>query len=307
MRLQNRLKAAGPCKPGQTAASGCTPASGSSGGKKPTGPANSLSGKVRQAASAVAQGFLKATSAYAKAADTAKRFKSAGFDKLPPSGQRAVTKVWGAAKYVEHKLMTAMRVGKETAVQAAKERGLSPERTERLAKILGTADMVSAWTVNFPATVAVTGSAAAGKLASFLPVASLSYLAYSTARNPLATVRAAKAVMVKQGAGHGHKSFRKAADKGELASLLAERLDGMDDASLDWYTALLSAALDATPDDPAAAVEAADRAMRSVGKPPAGADSDLSEADGALLAGAGRGSLENRLKPTRRSIGAPGP
>ena len=207
-------------------------------------------------ASAVKSAVAKGAEKFTSTKDTATRFASAGFDKLPQSAQTALSKTWGAAKWVEHKVMIGFHKTRELAVEAAKQRGMSDESAVRLGKVLATVDIISAWTVNMPATLAVTGSFTAAKISSWVPVASLSYLAYSTARNPMATARAAKAVI-----GGKHAKTQEAwlweDIDANLTGVVADRLQAASEQQ-DWYVALLSAALDANGGNLQLAIDQAD-------------------------------------------------
>lgn len=74
----------------------------------------------------------------------------------------------------------------------AKERGFTDAQRSTLSAAVATADVVLGMKI-IPAALSATGAgAAAAGAASFVPVASLAYLAYSTAKDPSATYRAAK-------------------------------------------------------------------------------------------------------------------
>lgn len=145
--------------------------------------------------------ITKAAASYASVSSAVKRFGESAFNKLPKGVQDKAVRIWGAGKYVEHKVMTGFREAKELAKNVGKERGLTDAQVEKLGKVVGMADLVSAWTINMPATLALTGSFSAAKVSSWIPVASLGYIAYSTARNPMATVRAARSLVQ----SHVHK------------------------------------------------------------------------------------------------------
>lgn len=90
-------------------------------------------------------------------------------------------------------------------LEVAKERGLPPEHVERLKKINRVVNAVVSATVS-AATADIPGSRGpaetlADEVAKKAPLGSLGYLVYSTVRNPLATLRAAKAALAgrKQG------------------------------------------------------------------------------------------------------------
>jgi len=180
-----------------------------------------------------AQAFKKAVT------DAANRVGSAVWDRMPAKAQKAAAMALAIGKHVEHRAMTAMRKGKELATEIAIERGFSTEHATKVGQVIGTLDQISSWTVNFPVGHALTGSHLGGKVATLVPLASMAYVAYSTARNPFATIRAAKSVIGKKGS-RMHESKL----SGDTIAELMERLDlnGGDE----WYIALVYAALDVT-------------------------------------------------------------
>lgn len=136
-----------------------------------------------------------ATAVKATAEQVANRLGKEAWDKLPPKTQAALTKTWKLSKAVEHKVMIGFHKTRELAAEVARQRGFSEKHTEKVSKILRAADLALAWTVNMPVAHAVTGSLLIAKVSSWVPVASLAYIAASTARNPFATIRAARVVM----------------------------------------------------------------------------------------------------------------
>jgi hypothetical protein len=96
----------------------------------------------------------------------------------------------GNAYHAVHaSLMAVNRSARTLARRVAEERGGSPEHVERLSRVLAAADLIVPGAVGL--AVASTGAVAAGKLASYVPVGSMSYVLYSAARNPAAVLRAA--------------------------------------------------------------------------------------------------------------------
>lgn len=204
---------------------------------------------------------IKVGAKHVKAA--AERLGQEVWSKIPQHGQRALAKTWHVAKKVEHKVMIGFHVSKKLAVETAKARGLSVEHAERVGRILAVADLAASWTVNFPAVAALTGSVTAGKVASYVPIASLSYIAYSTVRNPFATIQAAKTVLGKR----VKESLLEEMSEGAAGQLLGrmEQYQGNE-----WWQALLHAALDETQGDVSKAVAIADEAYRRQPEPPDG-------------------------------------
>jgi hypothetical protein len=205
------------------------------------------------------------------AQDVAKRIGNAVWNKLSPRAQAALTRTYKLAKAVEYKAMLGFHTARKLAVEAARERSLPDTYVDRVGKVLTVVDLTLAWTVNFPATVAVTGSLTAGKVASWVPVASLAYLGMSTAKNPFATLRAAKRVLLSQDGQTSHMGFEGewVDDTGmdEIGRLLACYQKHQVDP---WWEALLYAAIDQT-HDMAKAIRAADEAIKRCPKEPHGA------------------------------------
>lgn len=151
---------------------------------------------------------------------------------LSPKTQAGLAATYAAGLAVYHVAESGFAKGKQMAMAVAKERGLPAERAEQVGRLLAIVDQAFAWTVNFPAATAATGSMTAGKVASFLPVASLGYIAYSTARNPFAAIRAARITL---STAAQHKSMA-------IVEAVARLLEHGGD---EWYLALVSVALDA--------------------------------------------------------------
>lgn len=101
-------------------------------------------------------------------------------DKLPAPVRVPLQKTHAA-------LMVGHHVALAVAKKVAQERGLTPEQTDALAKRLGHYDLMFSGGAK---AAALAGLHAAAPLAA-VPAASLGYLTYSTARDPMATVRAA--------------------------------------------------------------------------------------------------------------------
>lgn len=187
------------------------------------------------------------------------------FDRLP-------TWVTKPAKVIT-KAAYAIQIGANKAVQAvAKERGLSEEQVNRLAAVVATADIALGGSRSAGAATAV-GLGALAAPAAFVPWGSVGYLAYSTARNPLATLRAARngirAVAGKLRRKKGEAPVTQHAETDDLR-LLAGALAAH--AGEDWFEALLFAALDesGSVEEAIRLAEAAHEELES----PAGEDSE---------------------------------
>lgn len=257
----------GTCKPGQTAArTGCTPAGGGGGsaGSSPdeeeqsssiTSAKPSTTATVKQVYQAAFEG-VKAGKEHIQA--VANKLGNAVWSKLPPKSQQALAKTYAYAKHVEHKLMTGFRKSREMAEQLGAEWNLKPESVVRLGRILGTVDMAAAWTVSMPAAYAATGSTTVAKVASWVPVASLAFIAGSTVVNPYKTLRAAKELLKRGKAKFlGGGTVTKGREEVDPATL-AERLAEIPAEQQEWYEALVVAALEETDYDLGKALELAD-------------------------------------------------
>lgn len=179
---------------------------------------------------------------------------------IPAEKMGRLKKAWRVAKAVEHKLMIGFHKAKELAVEVAKERGLSQEHAERAGKIVGVVDQILTWTTTFPVVTATTGSVALGKVASFIPVASLAYVAGSALANPFAAIRAARTVIRRtlgkeQGVAHAHGELRVSRDAVALLLQSLARVDGDEQ-----WLALIHAALDETTGDLVRSIRLADQA-----------------------------------------------
>jgi hypothetical protein len=201
-------------------------------------------------------------------------------DRLDP---RLTTAVKGFLK-----LSFASYTGAQKAVAAVTaERGFTPEQTQTLGRWLAGLDVVFG-AKGLPFAVKVAGGGGFASLASsFVPAASVAYLAYSTARDPLATLRAAK---VGVAAALGRRTAQESEDASApgLPAILADRYAVLDD--FDTWMAWFLCGLDETGGDVAASLDAADNrevtAQESEG-PPAGdeaPDADTPQARAEAIA-----------------------
>lgn len=171
------------------------------------------------------------------------------WQQLSDGARRTLATMYAGGKVLAHHAETSYRVGRNVALAVAQERGASPEQAERLGKIIGAADAILGWTVNFPVVTALTGNPLTGKASSWLPVASMGYIAYSGLRNPIKTVRAAARTLssldVLKG---GHKAVHESIESTPGIEALAADLLGKLEERGDWYEALVVVALDITHD-----------------------------------------------------------
>lgn len=176
------------------------------------------------------------------------------------------TKIGRLAQMAEHKLQIASHKTREIAVKAAAARGATPEQTARLSKSLALADFIGGYVTGGAAGV-VAGPLAA-KTAMFLPSVSAVYLAYSAAKSPLATWKAALDVVAISSADPRHlvREGRAAWSGGKLhaegaapawVAKLAELASDADPEAAEFKTAVFLAALTAG-SDPDAALELAE-------------------------------------------------
>lgn len=175
------------------------------------------------------------------------------------AGGRAVLAIGGPAvrvfKAIEHAALIGLHKSEELAKEALHERGGSDQDVKRLGRILFVADMIGGYASG--AAGAAVGGALGAKVGSLMPTASVAYLAYSTAKNPLATWRAAKTV-VRRTLGKAEPAKYEGVSA-DARTALADRLAAVPDP--DWYEALLLAAMGSGHDLPSA-LTVADDALR---------------------------------------------
>jgi SPP1 gp7 family putative phage head morphogenesis protein len=199
------------------------------------------------------------------------------WNRLPKSVQRSASVTTGLVKAGMYAGDITHRTGRVLARMAAEERGLSPEHAKRVEKIVDIIDTIGTLPggkvygrVGQKAISAATGGLIGGKI----PFAALSYLAYSTVKNPAATMRAAKR-LVKETVQDLKIRGVKAAFSANAAvedSWIPDLVDRLKTGD-EWYIALLSAALDETGADVVQSMKIADRVYLT-GNPPAGEDTD---------------------------------
>lgn len=128
---------------------------------------------------------------------------------------------------VEKPLMAAMASTQQLARQAAYERGMGDEQVDVLGRVLFLADFAGGYG-GAAVGYAVAGPVG-GKVGSFMPTASVLYLAYSTARDPLATWRAAKRLVRAKLATAGRAATNVGAAVARGADAAAGALDRVSD------------------------------------------------------------------------------
>lgn len=176
----------------------------------------------------------------------------AAVSRLPLTPQRAVRGAWAATKLATSAAFITYTASQSFAERISVERGYSSEQARRLRGVLSTIDVAIA------KPVALT----LGPTASFAPVGSLTYLAYSTARDPMATLRSAKRALTdwipeqQLSPRFGQGAVNEVGNEDVLDSLAAALEAHAFD---DYYIALFSVALDATK-DLGQSIEAANKA-----------------------------------------------
>lgn len=157
-----------------------------------------------------------------------------------------------------YRLYFASYLAAEKAVEVvARERGLPEEKVKQVVKIVTVVDLVAGAKL-VPGTLAAAGLGAFAAPAAFIPVGSLGYLAYSTARDPAATLRAARqAVQGLLAKLKGQNKEAEAAIDPLLVRALVRRAQLVSD--LDQYAAYLLAALDETHGDAPLSLRIADQ------------------------------------------------
>ena len=172
---------------------------------------------------------------------------STALGNLPLGVQEAVEAVWSVGKSGTGALFAAYTLGQHMAERVAKERGLSDEQARRLRGMLSKTDLGTFEVFKVGALAGVHAAHLPALVTGTIPVASATYLAYSTARNPLATIRAAGGLVndaLDKAAGFLYTGPKRPTGNAEIdaANALADALAAVDYD--DWWIALYSAALD---------------------------------------------------------------
>jgi hypothetical protein len=136
--------------------------------------------------------------------------------------------------------------GQALAERVAKQRGHSDEQARRLRGVLSAMDVAAFKPLSIALGSSGIGATAVGAL-SLIPPATAAYLAYSTARNPMATYRAARD-LVGEALGSVTGRARRLVGNAAIdnAGLIADALESHQWS--DWYIALFHAALNQTRD-----------------------------------------------------------
>jgi hypothetical protein len=179
--------------------------------------------------------------------------------RLPGKAQTAVKHAFALGKAGTKALFATWIAGQNAAERISRAKGSTVEQARKLRGLLSGIDIA----VMKPIQIALgaTGLGHAALPASFVPPATAAYLAYSTARHPLATVRAAGAAVLEasRGAYTKLKKWSNPAPTGPYSAFArnTETLGGVESyladtlehyGYSDWFVALLSASLDLTGD-----------------------------------------------------------
>jgi hypothetical protein len=168
-------------------------------------------------------------------AHKAKELAGALWDRMTPEEQTACKVAGSVVMAVEHHLNSPAKATQAMVDEIAKARGFDKEQQKSLRTTIRAIDAALANTINIPLvhqgleeagvpealggeTIGAIGTFLAAKVGYYTPVASAAYILLSAVKNPLATMRAAKALIgkVKYSFGHGvsfgdeghaHKSY----------------------------------------------------------------------------------------------------
>lgn len=216
----------------------------------------------------------------------------------------------------EHKIFYVAHKTRDIATAAAKRRGLSGKRTERLQRVLFIADFVGGYMTG--AAGAYVGGAVGAKVGMAMPSASLLYLTYSTVRYPVATWQGARDVVRDMLSKHSATETHKALDDGTLlpengegeaegpqnevaakpleqdaiADLIAEHI------TTDWEEAVFLAAL-----SEGVSVEHAIGMVKKAGKKQLQEDQEENQGGDSLPGGKGDNRPDNQFDSEQLSAG----
>lgn len=189
--------------------------------------------------------------------------------RLPDPIEGMVRDAFAVGKMGTQAAFVTWTVSQALAEKIAKERGLSDDQAKTLRGALTAADIATAKPLLVGAEMSHVGAAAL-IASSFIPPATAGYLAYSLARHPLATIRAAIRLVKERPTPKPTIAKKAPTVKLQLEELI--RNDSVADLRMrvvdalqshgysDWYFALLSAALGETK-EVGDAIRAADRAF----------------------------------------------
>jgi hypothetical protein len=189
----------------------CLPSGQAGQGEDKAKPGAKLAGKLKAVGSAVGH-------AEHVAAAYVKDKVSASVGKLPPRGQSIVHKVWSGLRTGINVAFANFTAMENLAERVAKARGATDEEARRLRGILTTIDTKTFEVFKIAALSGIHAAHAPAIVTASLPIASAAYLAYSTARNPLATMREAGGA-IRDALKAGSETLRSIDDKLEKYSI----------------------------------------------------------------------------------------
>jgi hypothetical protein len=162
-------------------------------------PAEKLQVDVRHAAGRALQSVV----------DRAKSIAGAVWNRMSTGQRTACTRVANTVMAVEHHLNSIGKSTRAMVDEISKQRGLTPEQSRAVRTTVGAADMFTTNVTNIPFVheqlerhgvgehLGTVGTFMAAKVGFYMPIGSAAYIAYAAVRHPLATARAAKAMVAK--------------------------------------------------------------------------------------------------------------
>lgn len=212
--------------------------------------------------------------------DVTTRLGRSAWKKLSEPEQKLAKDLWVGAQVLHHRLDAPRHAAEQLCTEVAKERGLNEIQVKSVASTLAVAKGIEQWLTNIPYAHAVAHHAgvegpeafAVAKVGALVPVAAMAYLAYSTAVNPFAMIRAARNLL--KGKAHPAHEDESSADDRELAGRLLELADNYGE----WGLAVVSVALDQTR-DLEQAIDQAEQLLPHNPDSPDDADEQLSSQD----------------------------
>lgn len=186
---------------------------------------------------------------WAKVEGVVKEFAKDGvqsaLDKLPDPVAHHVENVLNGVVKLAKDSFFVHEAGQKAVEAVVRERGFSEDEARRLRGVLASVDSKTFEVLKVGAVLGVPGTHVPAAVAAALPVASSLYLAYSTAKDPMATLRAAKkAVRVEYRGWHG-KSFKPGVEQLHNDSILSDVAGSLERHKFDdGFVACLSCSLD---------------------------------------------------------------
>lgn len=172
------------------------------GGKPKAGQDEAVQQQNIEAKKNVIQQLMKVAGNVGEKADKIwQKLKAGSMRKMSPEARKKLRIVAKYAAAVEHQLEKFTSSTQHMVHEIVKESGMDQEDQELVMNTVKGFDFAFRWTANIPyakAAMTVTGVATGGagfllsKVGYYIPVASLAYIAGSTAVDPMSTIRAAK-------------------------------------------------------------------------------------------------------------------